>query len=62
MADTVPSGLCASCRHERVIVSDRGSKFILCALSKTDSRFPKYPRLPVTECAGYVTADPDPRA
>jgi hypothetical protein len=37
----------------REIRSDRGSVFLLCLLSKTDPRFPKYPRLPVLSCAGY---------
>jgi hypothetical protein len=37
----------------RRIVSDRDSTFYLCQLSKTDPRFPKYPRLPVMECEGY---------
>jgi len=45
--------LCASCTHMRRIVSDRGSVFYLCELSKTDPRFPKYPRLPVLACVGY---------
>ena len=35
------------------MVSDRGSVFYLCELSKVDARFPKYPRLPVLRCAGY---------
>lgn len=46
-------GLCASCRHSRVITSDRGSTFQLCSLSATNPNFPKYPRLPVLECSGY---------
>ena len=46
-------GLCATCRHMRVIRSDRGSVFYLCELSKVDQRFPKYPRLPVLSCSGY---------
>ena len=37
----------------RRVISDRGSVFYLCQLSKVDSSFPKYPRLPVLECAGY---------
>jgi hypothetical protein len=28
----------------------------MCELSKTDARFPKYPRLPVERCPGYVSA------
>jgi pyrimidine operon attenuation protein / uracil phosphoribosyltransferase len=34
--------------------SDRGSVFLLCALSGTDPRFRKYPRLPVLACDGYA--------
>jgi len=48
-----PVGLCATCKHVRVIRSDRGSMFYLCTLSATNSRFPKYPRLPVLSCSGY---------
>jgi hypothetical protein len=47
------AGLCDNCAYMRLIVSDRGSKFYMCALSATDSRFPKYLRLPVLQCAGY---------
>lgn len=48
------AGLCADCIHARKIKSERGSQFYLCDLSKSDSSFPKYPRLPVTECRGYA--------
>jgi GNAT superfamily N-acetyltransferase len=47
------AGLCASCHHVERIVSARGSTFYLCQRSRTDARFPKYPRLPVRACAGY---------
>ena len=46
-------GLCRTCKHVRVINSARGSTFYLCQLSETDSRFVKYPALPVVRCAGY---------
>jgi len=46
-------GLCLNCQHARLIESDRGSMFWRCALSYEDSRFPKYPRLPVLTCSGY---------
>jgi GrpB-like predicted nucleotidyltransferase (UPF0157 family) len=46
-------GLCADCLHARRLESARGSVFILCNLSLSDSRFPKYPRLPVLSCSGY---------
>jgi hypothetical protein len=51
------AGLCASCKHVGRVVSDRGSVFYLCQLSKTDGRFPKYPRLPVTACLGFEEVD-----
>jgi hypothetical protein len=51
------AGLCALCRNVRIIRSDRGSIFYLCQLSFSDPRFPKYPRLPVLECAGFEQAD-----
>jgi hypothetical protein len=47
------AGLCPDCLHSRRIESARGSEFILCNLSQTDPRFPKYPRLPVLSCEGY---------
>jgi hypothetical protein len=53
-----PAGLCASCRHAREVVSGKGSGFVLCELSRTDRRFPRYPRLPVLACAGYEPSDP----
>lgn len=46
-------GLCADCIHAQQITSSKGSSFLLCRLSKTDARFPKYPRLPVLSCWGY---------
>jgi hypothetical protein len=33
--------------------SDRGATFYKCERAATDPAFPKYPRLPVLECAGY---------
>jgi hypothetical protein len=46
-------GLCATCAHAQVITSARGSTFSLCKLSFVDSRFAKYPLLPVRHCDGY---------
>ena len=51
------AGLCATCRHAAVIVSDRGSRFYRCERAKTDPRFPKYPRLPVVTCAGFEATE-----
>jgi hypothetical protein len=52
-------GLCANCAHARRIESARGSLFVLCHLSASDSTFAKYPRLPVVECRGYLKRAPD---
>jgi len=46
-------GLCSDCSFARQVRSDQGSTFLLCGRSKTDPRFPKYPRLPVLACDGY---------
>jgi hypothetical protein len=46
-------GLCRACAHARLVTSARGSPFVLCALSASDGRFAKYPRLPVVACAGF---------
>jgi hypothetical protein len=51
--DSLNAGLCADCLHSCRIESAHGSVFILCNLSLTDPRFPKYPRLPVLSCDGY---------
>lgn len=52
------AGLCDSCRHQKLIRTTRGSVFSLCERSKTDDRYPKYPRLPVGRCPGYERAKP----
>lgn len=45
--------LCESCRHLREIVTGKGSRFLMCLLAQTDSRFRKYPPQPVTKCSGH---------
>jgi hypothetical protein len=47
------AGLCTTCVHAQAVESSRGSVFVLCRLSASDPRFPRYPRLPVVACAGY---------
>jgi len=58
---TARAGLCADCQFMRRMASDRGSVFIFCGRSKTDPRFPKYPRLPVLQCPGYRKTSPEER-
>ena len=56
------AGLCDSCTHQRVIRNTRGSAFSLCERSRTDERYPRYPRVPVVECAGWERAAAGQRA
>jgi hypothetical protein len=46
-------GLCDTCEHQVEVRNTRGSVFSLCARSRTDPAYPRYPRLPVLECPGY---------
>jgi hypothetical protein len=57
--DSVQVGLCENCKFVRRMESDRGSIFYMCQRSLTDATFPKYPRLPVLLCRGYVPLDED---
>ena len=54
-------GLCADCRHLRLVRSKR-STFVRCSLADVDPRFPRYPGLPVLACAGYSPAPERPGA
>lgn len=56
---SVFAGLCATCRHMRPVRSRSGSLFRLCLLSREDPRFPRYPKLPVLQCSGYIEEDPE---
>ncbi len=48
--------LCKSCLNVREVVSGTGSTFLLCRLSQTDKRFPKYPPQPIIRCEGFKDA------
>lgn len=48
----VDPGLCASCTQLRILTS-RTSAFVRCGKAEEDGRFPRYPPLPVVQCAGY---------
>ena len=47
-----PIGLCGTCSYRETVKGARSS-FTRCGRSRTDPAFPRYPRLPVTACAGY---------
>ena len=46
-------GICDSCAHQQLVANTRGSVFSLCLRSRTNPRFPRYPRVPVAACPGY---------
>jgi hypothetical protein len=50
---TMTISLCESCGRMREIVTGRGSRFLLCELSRVDDRFVKYPGQPVLKCIGH---------
>lgn len=49
---SVEAGLCRRCRFAEEKSTAR-SVFLLCRLSETDSRFARYPQLPVLACSGF---------
>jgi hypothetical protein len=53
------AGLCTRCLHARAVVTRRGSTFVLCEASLTDSRLERYPRLPVVRCHGFEPGPSD---
>jgi hypothetical protein len=53
----VPAGLCDRCAYQRLVRNTRGSTFSLCERSRSEPEsFPRYPPLPVRECAGFEVA------
>ncbi len=53
-ADTSHIGLCLNCEYARHVEAKESSVYFLCERSLTDPTFPKYPRLPVLRCSGFV--------
>lgn len=49
-------GLCERCVFVRVVENERGSIFYFCERSREDSRYRKYPPLPVLTCPGFEAA------
>lgn len=52
---SAPPGLCADCVHALLKRTNRGTTYLRCGLASTDERFPRYPRLPVLQCLGYLS-------
>jgi uncharacterized protein YciI len=49
-------GLCFNCRWMRSTANRRGSVFFRCARAENDTRYVRYPPLPVLSCPGYEEA------
>ena len=45
--------LCETCASMREVITPKGSRFLLCQLSRNDPAYPKYPSQPVVRCDGY---------
>jgi hypothetical protein len=48
--------LCETCKNMREVRTAR-SRFLLCELSVTSARYPKYPPQPVVRCDGFESTD-----
>ena len=46
-------GLCAACQHAKLNETRRGTAYLRCTRAAWDASLPRYPRLPVTDCAGF---------
>jgi hypothetical protein len=51
--------LCETCAQMREVVTPKGSRFLLCRLSQSDPRYPRYPPQPVARCSGYQARGAD---
>ena len=49
----VAPGLCAACRHAKLNETRRGTAYLRCTRAEWDAALARYPRLPVTRCAGF---------
>jgi len=50
-------GLCLNCEYAKHVEGKESRVYFLCERSLTDPSFPKYPRLPVLRCTGYVKVE-----
>ncbi|HUU35865.1 MAG TPA: hypothetical protein VMW48_17490 [Vicinamibacterales bacterium] len=57
MPSTLDAGLCGQCAWSRQVVG-AASTFVMCTRGLTDSRYRKYPALPVIACRGFEIAAP----
>jgi hypothetical protein len=50
----VDAGMCGNCRYAAVKATRRGTAYLRCTRAAWDDRLVRYPRLPVSECAGFA--------
>ena len=54
IADISHVRLCLDCEYAKHVEAKEDTVYFLCQRFLTDPMFPKYPRLPVLRCSGYV--------
>jgi hypothetical protein len=57
MTEAQRVGLCFTCRWTRPVTNRHDSTFYRCLRAETDSRFVRYPPLPVLSCPGFEERD-----
>ncbi len=53
-------GLCGACRYPKLNETRRGTAYLRCLRAAWDASLPRYPRLPVTQCAGFERREGEP--
>jgi hypothetical protein len=53
-------GLCRACRHAKLNQTRRGTAYLRCTRAAWDTALARYPRLPVTQCAGFQRREGKP--
>jgi hypothetical protein len=56
------AGLCAACQYPKLNETRRGTVYLRCTRAEWDATLPRYPRLPVTQCAGFDPVSRSPGA
>jgi hypothetical protein len=51
------AGMCGGCRYASVKTTRRSTTYLRCTRAAWDDRLPRYPRLPVLNCTGFMPAD-----
>jgi hypothetical protein len=49
--------LCEFCQYQKLVISGKGSRFLMCQKSLENKQYAKYPTQPVIECAGFERSE-----